>query len=173
MNSNAMIVTGVVSSFSFPMSCKFYYELASKNSELFRKIYCKYGNDYLTPCSDDDIYKLLNECSLVELREFLYLLVPLVSQSKISPIIKLKIVIHVIEKELYFMIDENKNNFDLVNVNKQLKNECDNLKGELEAINKIINKNNFDLVNVNQQLKNECDNLKSELEAINKIINKK
>jgi hypothetical protein len=54
-----------------------------------------------------------------------------------------------------------------------LKTECDNLKSELESINKIINKNNFDLLNVNQQLKNECDNLKNELAAINKIINKK
>lgn len=145
INTHAMVATGIVE-----LLTKFYminddmYEycnLAFMNNNIFAterdcgklKLKCK---------KTGEMYKILSTYSLIELRNFLCLLIPLVSCSSkdASSIRNLKSAIKFIEKDLYSMTDDQRNGFDLIKINQELKNENALLKKDLEEIKKIFSK---------------------------------
>lgn len=127
---------------------------ASEDNKLY------YGNmviDMSTDAIQDkpkvDYYKkLFSQLSLPQLRDILYLLVPcannFISCSNdenhlyhVNTLSHVKTIIKYIEKEIFITNnDDVKNNIDLFNTNKLLKNKCDYLESELSAIKNMINK---------------------------------
>lgn len=137
-NIHAMIATGIVKSLeNFRMTnekMNDYFHLA-----LDKNIFKKYEN-YMESIHCNKIYEILNTYSLLELRNFLGLLIPIVSCSskEQSAIRNLKSAIKFIEKDLYSTSDEQKNEFDLIKRNQELKNENAKLKNDLELIQNIF-----------------------------------
>jgi len=112
--------------------------------ERFEGLFHKYTTTSLIPSIEtkrtDELYLIFKMFSLIEIREYLYLLVPLVSNSMIS---QLRTAIDFIEKDIHNMSnDDSRNNIDLITINKELKNENEKLKNELFAIKNIINGTN-------------------------------
>lgn len=144
INTHAMVVTGIVELFSksYMVNADMlnYVNLAFPDKKIII-----YKNDYggrLESIHRDKVYEILSTYSLVELRNFLCLLIPLASCSSkdASSIRNLKSAIKFIEKDLYLMTDDQKNGFDLIKINQELKNENELLKKDLEGIKKIFSK---------------------------------
>lgn len=104
-----------------------------------------FGYERITYPSHGELCERLSKLSLVELREILYLVIPFChytidshgqSLEKTSAV---QSVIKFIEDDLFRMIDEHKNGFDLVNENQQLKNQITTLDTQLADIKKVFN----------------------------------
>ncbi len=131
MNTNALVVCGITTLLCSPGHCNLdmndYLTLVKKHNNIFNQLFKKIKSfstfdhkslSYLVLSidNDDDVYEIFNKCSLVELKEYLNLLIPIASNqtgngnaSSYMTITNLKIAIEFIEKEILFLNNENNN----------------------------------------------------------------
>lgn len=146
MSTGPLVATGITQLLTCYDSCMHrmseYYKLICKTNDICKKIFdsctCDQGNKYIKLQKPIyDIYIILSKYSLIELKEYLKLLIPIASALTHPNLIS---AINTIDNEIEGLTDDNKNFNDLINVNQKLKNENEELRGELNAIKKIITK---------------------------------
>ncbi len=152
MNTSTLIVIGITTLLCSPGHCNLdmdnHLTLIKKHNNIFNQVFkkCKSFTTFdkrllcylVMNVEGDELYDIFNKYSLIELKEYLNLLIPFASNqsgngssSSYMTIKSLKFAIEFIEKEILSLNNQNKNVKDLININKALENECFELKGEL------------------------------------------
>lgn len=117
------------------------------NNEIYKKIFqvpnnaCGTSNNTcFKPLEMTKLYENLKGYSIIDHTKFLQSLIPFASNYNGSMIATLKLAIKTLNSEINILSDDSKNFHDLISTNQQLKNKCEKLENELNAIKQIINK---------------------------------
>ena len=138
INKHAMMVTGIIELFSIGYHCNDcmneYYQLLP-NHNILMEYKDNETDASLIILPVNEIYDILKTWSLVELRDYLILLIPLSTSgghqnNNYSSVKQLKLAIDIIEKDIQMT--------NLININNELKTENNKLKKKLEQNKKEI-----------------------------------
>jgi hypothetical protein len=145
MDANVMMVAGIANIIAsgygnaYPYGSEEYINFTITNNKICNEIY--YWNRDKLGCnkSINYIYECLKKYSLIELIEFMQILIPIASSNKDhNYILNITNTINVLNSSINNMTDDAKNFHDLIKVNQELKNKCEKLESELSAIKKIV-----------------------------------
>lgn len=144
-----------------------YFKIAM-NNEIFSKIFKRYNDGKLIFHDRENVHKVFAKYQLVELKEYLHILFHYANPDAVGHINN---AINCIVDEMEYTIHESSDaNGNATNEHES--SDEDKIIEDLVIMNKQMKEKCNDLINTNQQLINSCEKLENELNAIKQFINK-